>query len=272
MTAHDTAPRTAAATAARPRAMAVLWYSMVAQVRQQHILGTVIPGCVVPGALCFATLLAAGENSVLTAGHVQLGCGLLALWSCAIWQTGLILREELWQGTLPGLMVRPSGLGLILFGKTVGIAACCAVLIAATVTGAGVLTGHPLHLAHPLPFTLAALAAFSSALVLGLLLSCLFLLTPAAIRVAEALIYPMSILGGMIIPVTLLPGWLQGVPNIISLRWAAELMIAAADGETQRTGAWLMLLATTACYALATVLAFRLVLHRARKRGTLALS
>ncbi|WP_182777098.1 hypothetical protein [Streptomyces murinus] len=87
---------------AGPRAhLSVLRHTMVFQLRQQHILSAVIPGCVVPAALCLATLLARGPHSLLTARQIELGCGVLALWSCAIWQTGLILREELHRAPCP---------------------------------------------------------------------------------------------------------------------------------------------------------------------------
>ncbi|GGW75640.1 ABC transporter permease [Streptomyces caelestis] len=252
--------------------LSVLRHTMVFQLRQQHILSAVIPGCVVPAALCLATLLARGPESLLTARQIQLGCGVLALWSCAIWQTGLILREELAHGTLPGILTRRAGLGVVLFGKTIGTALRCALLIALTIGCVGLLTGEPLRIAHPGAFTLAALATFGSALVLGSLLSCLFLLTPAAMRIAEALVYPMSLLGGMIVPIELLPGWLRHVPDVVSLRWATELLTAAAEGRTQSVAAWACLCATTGGYALLARWAFRTVLHRARERGTLALS
>ncbi|NDK26857.1 ABC transporter permease [Streptomyces sp. TR1341] len=256
-----------------PRAhLSVLRHTMVFQLRQQHILSAVIPGCVVPAALCLATLLARGPHSLLTARQIELGCGVLALWSCAIWQTGLILREELTQGTLPGILTRRTGLGTVLFGKTLGTALRCALLIAVTIGCVGLLTGEPLRIADPAVFVLAALATFGSALVLGALLSCLFLLTPAAMRIAEALVYPMSLLGGMIVPIRLLPGWLRQVPDVISLRWATEVLTAAAEGRAQSAAAWLCLGATTGGYALLARWAFRTVLHRARERGTLALS
>ncbi|GAA3784115.1 ABC transporter permease [Streptomyces phyllanthi] len=252
--------------------LSVLGQSMTSQLKQQHILSAVIPGCVVPAALCLATLLARRPNSLLSAEQIQLGCGVLALWSCAIWQTGLILREELWHGTLPGILTRRTGLGTVLLGKTIGTALRCALLIVLTIACVGLLTGAPLRIAHPGVFLLATAATFCSALVLGALLSCLFLLTPAAMRIAEALVYPMSILGGMIVPVDMLPVWLRFVPDVISLRWATQLLTAAAEGHPQSAVAWVLLVTTTGVYAALAWWSFRTVLHRARKRGTLALS
>ncbi|MEV6199678.1 ABC transporter permease [Streptomyces sp. NPDC051771] len=252
--------------------LSALGHSMRFQLRQQHILSAVIPGCVVPATLCVATLLARTPDSVLSAEEIQLGCGVLALWSCAIWQTGLILREELRHGTLPGILTRPTGLGTVLAGKTIGTAVRCALLIVVTIGTVGLLVGTPLRIERPVAFVLAAVATFGSALVLGMLLSCLFLLTPAAMRIAEALVYPMSLLGGMIVPVDMLPVWLRHVPDVVSLRWATELLTAAATGRPQSMAAWGLLCATTAGYALLARWSFGTVLLRARERGTLALS
>lgn len=271
MTASGSPP--AVPPAARVRAqLSVIRHTMVFQLRQQHILSAVIPGCVIPAALCMATLLARQPGSLLTPQQIQLGCGVLALWSCAIWQTGLILREELAHGTLPGILTRQSGLGVVLFGKTIGTALRCALLIALTIGCVGLFIGEPLRVVNVGSFVLVAIATFASALVLGALLSCLFLLTAAAMRIAEALVYPMSLLGGMIVPIELLPNWLRPVPDVISLRWATELLTAAAEGRPQSAVAWACLCATTGAYAVLARWAFRTVLHRARERGTLALS
>ena len=267
---------------AQPSVLSVLRHTMVFQLRQQHILSAVIPGCVVPAALCLATLLARGPHSLLTARQIELGCGVLALWSCAIWQTGLILREELAQGTLPGILTRRTGLGTVLFGKTLGTALRCALLIAVTIGCVGLLTGEPLRIADPAVFVLAALATFGSALVLGALLqgSGLFVLTalsatafglavaavaalhPASPVLTNLAVYALLVLCGIIAPIDRLIAPVRWVSQLLPLTHGAQSLRALADGRP-----WAAQAALEALVGAAWLVAGLVLLHRNDRRA-----
>lgn len=140
-----------------------------------------------------------------------------------------------------------------------------------TISVTAALLGHPIAIADPAQFTAALVAVLASALVLGLLVSCLFVLTRSAGRISEAIMYPVFILGGLLVPLSLLPDWVQPLSAIVSLRWGGELLRAAATGEAQSAEAWLMLAITTAAYGLLARFLFRRVLDRVRRDGTLEL-
>ena len=98
-----------------------------------------------------------------------------------------------------------------------------------------------------------------------MLLSCLFVLTRAAPRIAEALTYPVFILGGLVVPLSLLPSWARPVSAGVPLRWGGELLRAASAGKPQELRAWLLLLATTTAYALVARVLFGRVVMRSRR-------
>lgn len=221
-------------------------------------------------------LLAAGDHAVPAGGRaamdtsqIPLAVGLLSLWATSLWSAGLILQFEIWEDTLESLLVRPCNLVTVLCGKVLGATTTFATLIAVSVAGVAWALGSPLEVAHPVQFVLALLLTVASTAALGGLVGCLFVMTRAAIRVAEALTYPLFIVGGLLIPLTLLPGWLRPVAWLMSPFWGKQLLGAAAAGEDTQLGAWAALAALAVVYALAAVLLFRSVVDRARRTGTL---
>lgn len=237
--------------------------------RFQGPLASVVPGVVQPAVFLSVTMLAAGQLSVTT--RAALGCGLLGLWGATVWNFGLVLRAERQLGTLAGIVCRPTGLTLVLVGKGLAAAGRSTVLIALTVAAVSLLTGSPVRIAAPVPFLAALVATVVSATALGLLLSALFLLTRSAIRIAEALTYPVFILGGLLVPVTLLPAWAQPLSTVVSLHWASDLLAAAAAGQPQRPLDWAMLAGTTVAYAVAAYAVTAVILRKVRRDGTLDL-
>jgi ABC-2 type transport system permease protein len=252
-------------------ALAVLFASAWLQIRAQWHAANVILGVAQPASFLIITALASRGTGRVDLDDAALGSGLVALWGATVWASGFILAAERWQGTLSQLLPRPVGLGVVLWGKTLGATLRSALFIGVTVSVTAALLGHAIHVENAVPFVAALVAVLGSALVLGLLVSCLFVLTRSAGRISEAIMYPVFILGGLLVPLSLLPEWAQKLSAIVSLRWGGELLRAAAAGDPQSGEAWLMLAVTTAAYGALARILFRRVLDRVRRDGTLEL-
>lgn len=252
-------------------AAAVALDAAVLQVKTQRHPMNIIQGIVQPSSFLLIAVLAGRRMGGIDVSAAALGAALIAIWTATIWSSGSILRAERWQGTLSQIMSRPTGLGTVLIGKTAGATLRSTAFIAVTISVTAIALGDPIRVARPLPFLAALAAVLASALTLGLLLSSLFVLTRAAGRISEVLMYPVFILGGLLVPVALLPGWLQPLSTIVSLRWGGELLKASAAGTDQSGKAWLALALTTGVYAALARASFGRVLDRARREGTLDL-
>jgi ABC-2 type transport system permease protein len=237
------------------------------QIRGSSPLSMAIGAAVQPVAFALITLTADTGGSIDPAAAL-FGSGLIAFWSATVWQAGMVLRRELWAGTLPGICSRPGGLGAVVVGKAVAAAGTSVLVTLASLGGLAALYGSAPHLASPLLFAAALILGFAAALPLGLLIACLFLLTGAAIRIAEVIMYPVLILGGLLVPLDQLPAFLRPVSSVLSLHWTQVLLVGAADGHTDLR-AWWALLLTGAVYAAAARAAFGRVVHAARKEGSL---
>jgi ABC-2 type transport system permease protein len=245
--------------------------SAIVQVRTQGSKLLVVAGIVQPAAFLAITLMARGRGGHVDPAELALGMALVGLWGTTIWQTGLVLNGERSLGTLALVLSRPASFAVVLAGKAVGSTLRAVAFVVPTVAVASALAGKPIPARSPLAFAGAALAVVASASVFGMLLGCLFVLTRSAIRIAEAATYPVFILGGLVVPLSLLPRGLRPLADAVSLHWGAELLHAASAGTPQPGRAWLLLAATTAVYGVAAALLFNRMVDRGRRTGSLEL-
>jgi ABC-2 type transport system permease protein len=102
------------------------------------------------------------------------------------------------------------------------------------------------------------------------LLAPLFVLTRVTVMFEILLTYPFYILGAVLFPVELLPGWLQPVSDLVFLRWGADLLRATAAADPVEGFAGRLLLVVgfgAASYALGHWLTARVV-AQVKVRGT----
>ncbi|MFG3225348.1 ABC transporter permease [Kitasatospora sp. NPDC048194] len=238
------------------------------QVKVSSMPQLVVSSALQPVVFIVVVLTAAGPHGA-DRERVVLGGALLAIWSAVVWQAGLTLKTDLWLGTLPGICSRNLGLAAVAIGRSLAASSIAAVVIVCAVTVTSALLGALPSIADPVGFTLAAVLTWISALAMSLLLACLLLLSRKAIRVAEALVYPVFILGGLLVPLDVLPAWLRPLSSVLSLRWGGELLSDAAAGRPGAASAWCWLLLLVVAYAVLARVAFAIVLHRTRKEGSL---
>ncbi|MFF1784842.1 ABC transporter permease [Kitasatospora sp. NPDC058243] len=258
--------------AARTEAWAV-WRAAVLQIRETGRVRTAMVVSVIqPVVLLAVVSRGTASTDPGQATEVVFGCVMIGLWSSTLWGAGTLLRREAAQGTLAALLVRPVSLLSVLLGKTLGVAAAGLVrTLAAVVVAVPVLGLHP-QLPRPSAAVLVTVAAVASAAAMGLLLSCVVLLSRAGLRVVEALGYPVFVLGGIVIPPDLLAPVLRWPAQAVSLHHLAALVHDAAHGRAPASVHLAGVLILTVLYLACGVYAFNAVLRRGRVKGTLELA
>jgi ABC-2 type transport system permease protein len=204
-----------------------------------------------------------------TATTDMLGTAMMTLWGSTVWSAGGILRRERAQGTLPQLIRGWCDARVVLFGKCLGAVAVSGSAISITTTAMMLALDAPVRVERPLPFVALTLLSALSTVGLAMLLGSLFILTRAAVRISEALMYPVVLTGGLLIPLTLLPSWLRWPSWFISLHWAQELTSECALGRSVQPGQVAALVALGLVYAAAGVAVFGRALDLGRRQGTL---
>jgi ABC-2 type transport system permease protein len=148
----------------------------------------------------------------------------IALWWFALFHGGWVIQTERWEGTIEQLVASPSGLPLVVFGRilavtTVGLVAFPEIwLISRYVLHTHLTVHHPSLLVATLIATAFAMAATA------LFMAALFVLARNAVTFSNSASYPFYVLGGILVPVSFLPGWIQPLTKIVFLSWASDLL------------------------------------------------
>jgi ABC-2 type transport system permease protein len=157
---------------------------------------------------------------------------------------------------------------LVFLGKCLGATARNTAVIAVSTVSTVLVLGVPMLVRRPGWMLVGLVVVVLSGTTLGMLLSCLFLVTRYAAAWAALLMYPVFIIGGLILPQNLIPVELRWLSRLISLRWAAEFLTTSAFG-TPSWSAFMSMAGLTSGYLVVAVITFRSLLRRARRKGNL---
>ncbi len=225
--------------------------------------------------LFFATtayfLVRAGDGAQ-TLTYTAVGSPVMGVWSAVTTVSASSLQQERRQGTLELLVAAPAPFPVLvaplaLAQATIGGYSLVSTLLwARWVFGISIPLGSPLVLLGALPLTVVSVGLF------GFLLSIVAVRYRSAWALGNAVEYPVWLVAGFLVPLTVLPGWVHPVSWLLAPTWAVEALRAASSGGA---GAWadvgMCALLSGAYAVIGTLLAAR-VLDSARRRATLALS
>lgn len=182
--------------------------------------------------LIFATIAfymaapAEGEQLV----RVGLGAALIGAWSATVIGSGSLLHWERWQRTLELLVTAPIRVVYVIVPMTLATATLGLYSLAATLTWGAVAFDMPLEAEHPLLFVFAVLATIVSLGLLGVLLASTFILSRHATILASFLSYPVWLLTGLLVPLALLPMWVEPISWALAPTWGLRAMQDAVLG------------------------------------------
>lgn len=249
----------------------VIWVCarmQVEEMRGNH-LGLVL-GVVQPCVFLLVTLSAVRDDDAVEQTRWVAAVVLTSVWASTVWISGSILRGERLSGTLARSITGVQPGYIVLFGKSLGATLRNLIVIVAASTSVLLITGTRVEIRSPLWFLAGLLLSALSGVAIGMLLACALLLSSHGAEVAAALMYPVFIVGGLMIPSALLPGALHYVTVLISLSWGQKLLVGAAAGEPPAL-AVSMLLGLTLMYFALAVVTFARIADRARRVGDLEL-
>jgi ABC-2 type transport system permease protein len=169
-------------------------------------------------------------NQAGTLLYVALGAGLMGIWSATLFGSGGAIQWQRWQGTLELMVGAPPPLVAILLPLTVATATIGIYSVVATLAWGRLFFGMPLDFAHPFQLALALPTTILSLGMLGLLLASTFVLYRQANAFSNLLEYPVWLATGLLVPLSLLPGWVTPISWILSPTWGMRAVREAAFG------------------------------------------
>jgi ABC-2 type transport system permease protein len=245
----------------------VLHLKMLSKSAFNGILGVVWP-------LFFATIaffMFRTGSDPQTLLYASLGASVMGIWSATSVTASSALQRERWQGTLELLVATPPHFSLVLLPITLAMSTVGIYSMLATLVWGRLLFGIPIRVVHPLLFALAVPATILSIGMLGFLLSVTVVRYRTAWALGNALEYPVWLVCGFLVPISLFPDWVSPISWALGPTWGVRATREAALGGSPLPDV-AACIALGAGYALLGVLLVQTVLRSARKQATLSLT
>jgi ABC-2 type transport system permease protein len=149
---------------------------------------------------------------------------LIALWSMALFVAGEVIDTDRWYGTLESIVAAPVGLTILVLGRVAAVTAVSLLSVGEVFLVGQLGFGVRVVPHHPGPFMLALLATGLAMTGTSVAMAGLFVTTRTARTFQNSSSFPFYVLGGVLVPVSFLPGWLQPVSKLVFLSWSADLL------------------------------------------------
>lgn len=158
------------------------------------------------------------------APYAVLGAAMMTVWATALFVSGELIEAERWGGTLEALLAAPAPFPVLVLGRIALVTVVSFLGLAESALITRVVFGFRLTVLHP-GVLLVTLVCTAFAMVgTASIMAAVFVLARSARIFQNSLSYPFYLLGGTVVPISVLPGWLQPLSRLIFLSWASDLL------------------------------------------------
>jgi ABC-2 type transport system permease protein len=203
--------------------------------------------------------------------YVALGAGLMGICSSTLFGSGGVIQWQRWQGTLELLVGAPPPFIVTMTPLTLATASIGLYSVVATLFWGWLLFDVPLAIEHPVLFAVALPATTVALGLLGLVLASTFVLYRHASAFSNLLEYPVWLVSGLLVPVSLLPGWVEPISWVLAPTWGVKAVRESALGGDPGV-AIAMCLLLSALYLGIGAITMANFERLARQKATLALT
>ena len=158
-------------------------------------------------------------------GYAAVAPVFIALWWMALFNSGWTITIERWNGTIEMLVAAPSSFAAVIFGRITTTTLAGIVSFGETWIVAR-LFGTTIHIEHRWAFLATIVVTLAAMAGTALAMASLFVLARNAVTFSNSASFPFYVLGGILVPVSLLPHWVRPISSIVFLSWSADLLRA----------------------------------------------
>jgi ABC-2 type transport system permease protein len=198
------------------------------------------------------------------------GTGLISIWNNNLFISGELIRRERRTGTLSLVIAAPTPLLVILLGKSFANAITSVLAMGVTFLTGMIAFRLPIGIADPLVFSIGLVLVVFSITCLGLVFGSLFVITRNAGEFVSVANFPVYILSGLSVPLTLLPLWTRPLSNFLTPTWGNKILNqAAVQSSGNMLPNYLWIVGLSAIYLVIAWFLYRRVEYLALRAGTL---
>jgi ABC-2 type transport system permease protein len=203
--------------------------------------------------------------------NASLGATVMAIWASVVTGSSGALDFQRRLGTLELLVAAPIPFLAILAPITIATASIGIYAFASTLLWGTFVFGIPLHFVHPGLFLLALPVAVIAIGMLGLIIATTIIVYRQALFLGNSFEYPGFLITGLLIPLSVLPGWVTPIAWLLAPTWGMRAIRHAALGGAALPDIG-MCLGLSLVYLGIAAVCLRGLENLARARATLALS
>ncbi|MET9255175.1 ABC transporter permease [Streptomyces sp. NPDC003717] len=206
------------------------------------------------------------------AAYAVLAPVLMTLWDMALLIASDVITKERSWGTLELLAATPARFAVVVLARVLTVTTVSLLSTVEAWLVARAVFGVTIGVAHPALFALTMTVSSLAMAGTATLMSALFVLAPHARFMTNTLSYPVYLLAGVFVPLSMLPAWVRPLSSVVFLSWSADLLRATLTaGPVAGAGRSLAVIAVLGLAgALAGSVAVTRVLRHARAAGTLS--
>jgi ABC-2 type transport system permease protein len=138
--------------------------------------------------------------------------------------SGDTIANDRWYGTLELALASPSSLVTTIAGRVSAVTVLASLGIVESWLVGKLLFDVDVTVHHPVMLVAAASVTLFAATTSALLIASACVLVRSASTFQLALSFPLLVLGGILVPVDLLPSWLRSVARVTPLSWSSDLL------------------------------------------------
>ena len=225
--------------------------------------------------LIYATMayfLFRGGTDGPTLVAAAIGTAMMGIWSLTTTAAASALQFRRRTGILELLVAAPLPFWAVLAPITIAISALGIYSLAASLLWTRFLFGVSLPIEDWVAFAVAVPASIVSIGMLGFMLGAAFVRFRAAWAVGNLFEFPVWTICGLLIPIAVLPGWVEPVSWVFAPTWGMNALRNAALGTGSPWSDIAVCVALSVIYGGLGAILLRIFLRSARRRGTLALT
>ncbi len=188
----------------------------------------VIPSIVAPFLFTAVMLMMYPEKSDTIVLQAILGGGVLGMWGNTLFASSFTLSYDRMNGTLDNILMSPSDLYHVIAGRSLWNTFIGLLNMLLVYVFAELMFSAPVVIAEPFAFVLILMVTLLSLASIGMLFSLAFVLSRRSYILTSILEYPIYVLSGAVVPITMLPEWSQPISMVLAPTWGVEALRASA--------------------------------------------
>ena len=202
----------------------------------------------------------------------SLGAAVMGIWSVTTVDAADSIQRQRRLGVLELLVAAPAPFWAVLLPITIASSAIGVYSLVSTLLWGRLVFGIPLEVEQPLVFALAVPPTIVSIGLLGFVMASMIVRFRAGWAVGNMFEYPVWLVTGLLIPIALLPTWVEPISWLLAPTWGMRALSDAAFAGGSAFVDIAMCLVLSAVYTVVGSMLLGRFLESARRRATLSLT